>query len=57
MIINEDYVNEILSEAKTADEKQVQKVLDKAREGQGLSHREVALLLQTNDNDKIKQIF
>lgn len=57
MIINEDYVNEILSEAKTADDMQVQKVLDKAREGQGLSHREVALLLQTSDNDKIKQIF
>lgn len=57
IFINHEYIEGLLAEAKNATKEDIQQVLDKARTKIGLSHKDIALLLQTEDKDIIKDIY
>lgn len=54
MFIDHGYIYTLLEESKSAKPNEVIEVIDKAREGQKLSHRDVAILLQCKDNELLK---
>ena len=47
--IREDEINRLLEEAKNTGKAEVAAIIEKARQAQGLTLREVAVLLQTDD--------
>ncbi|MFX0549848.1 [FeFe] hydrogenase H-cluster radical SAM maturase HydG [Hathewaya histolytica] len=57
MFINEEYINNLLENAKGATYEDIERVLEKARKVKGLSHEDIAILLQTEDNEQLKEIF
>ncbi len=57
MFINHEYINSLLDEAKKATEDDVQKVLDKANKREKLSHKDIAILLQIEDENQKKEMF
>ncbi len=57
MFINHAYIEELLLQAKKASKEDIQRVLDKAQTKQGLSHQEIALLLQIEDTDQITRMY
>ena len=57
VFINHEYIEELLDNAKDANDKEVMAILDRAENFEGLSHKEVALLLQTEKPEHIKRIF
>lgn len=57
MIIDHDYINNLLEEAKTATKVSIEEILDKAKKQTGLTHKEIAILLQTTDENQLKDIF
>lgn len=57
MFISEEYINNLLENAKGATKEDIQKVLDKAKEVRGLSHEDIAMLLQIEDEAQIKEMF
>lgn len=57
MFINEDYINGILENAKDATKEEIQEVLKKAKKRNGLSHKEIAILLQTEDQKQLEEIY
>lgn len=57
MFINHDYIENLLETAKTATNEQINQILDKAELHKGLSHQEIAVLLQTEDPKQLERIF
>ncbi len=57
MFINQEYINSLLKEAKHAGKEEIQKVLEKARKGKGLSHRDIAVLLEISDEEQSREMF
>lgn len=57
MFINHSYIGALLEEAKNASREDIQRVLDKAQTKRGLSHKDIALLLQVKDKEQIKEIY
>ena len=57
MFINHDYIEELLQTAKNASDDEVMAILDKAENFEGLTHAQVALLLQTEKPEHIERIF
>jgi 2-iminoacetate synthase len=57
MFINHDYIENLLETAKTATSEQIDQILDKADLHKGLSHEEIAVLLQTEDPKQLQRIF
>ncbi|PRR76591.1 2-iminoacetate synthase [Clostridium thermopalmarium DSM 5974] len=57
MFIDQEYIENLLDEAKSATKEDIQKVLDKAKEKKGLSHRDIAVLLQTEDEEQLKEMY
>ncbi|MBS4534028.1 [Clostridium sp. D2Q-14] len=57
MFINHEYIQNLLVSAKNVTKEDINKILDKAEKQKGLTHREIALLLQTNDSDQLNRIF
>lgn len=57
MFINHDYIENLLETAKTATSEQIDQILDKADLHKGLSHEEIAVLLQTEDSKQLQRIF
>jgi len=55
--INDNHIEEILVQAKNPDPLHVREIIKKACELKGLSPEEVAVLLQTEDNDLIGEIL
>jgi 2-iminoacetate synthase len=56
-IIDQNYIYNLLEETKNASREDVKKVLAKAKKKRGLSHRDIAILLQTRDKEAVSQIF
>lgn len=57
MFINKAYINELLEEAKGASKEEVDLILDKASKSQGLSHKDIAVLLQCDDKDQLNRMY
>ncbi|MCY6355670.1 [FeFe] hydrogenase H-cluster radical SAM maturase HydG [Clostridium sp. ZS2-4] len=57
MFINKEYIEGLLEEAKGASQEEIQKVLDKAEKKKGLSHKDIAILLQIEDEEQLKEMY
>ncbi len=55
--IREDEINRLLEEAKNTGKAEVAAIIEKARQAQGLTLREVAVLLQTDDEELLSEMF
>lgn len=55
--IDKEYIEKVLDDAKGASDEEITQILDKADRFEGLSHHEVAALLQTDDKKHIERIF
>ncbi len=56
-MINHNYIYNLLEEAESATKEDVREILDRAKNKEGLSHRDIAILLQLQDEDDLKEIF
>lgn len=56
-MINHELIYNLLEEAKNATKEDIREILNRAKNKQGLSHRDIAILLQTEDEDDLKEIF
>lgn len=57
MFINHEYIENLLNEAKGATKEDIQGVLNRAKERKGLSHRDIAILLETEDEEQLKEMY
>ena len=57
MFINHEYINNLLEESKKASFQDVERILEKARKQEGLSHEDIAILLQVEDKGQIEELF
>lgn len=57
MFINHEYINETLEQAKNPNMDEIQEILKKARTKQGLTHLEVAKLIQADNPEANEAIF
>jgi 2-iminoacetate synthase len=57
MFIDHNYISDLLTSCEDASKEDIEKVLNKAKERKGLSHRDIAMLLQTEDKDQLKEIY
>lgn len=57
MFIDHDYIEKLLSEAKTVSDSEITAILDKAENFEGLSHKEVATLLVNENPTYLERIF
>ena len=55
--INQKYIEDLLEEAKFADDAGISKSLDKAEQGKALTHGEIAALLKSENPEHIRRIF
>ena len=55
--IREDEIKRLLEEAKNTGKAEVAAIIEKARQAQGLTLREVAVLLQTDDEELLSEMF
>ncbi len=56
-MINHGYIEDLLEASKGASKEDISAILDKAERFEGLSHKEVAMLLATEDDKYIDRIF
>lgn len=49
MFINHDFIYKILEETKNPSNKEIKEVLEKAKKRDGLSYKDIAILLQAED--------
>ena len=57
MFINHDYIYNILDETKNPTNEEIREVLEKAKKREGLSYKEIAILLQANDEKDLEEIY
>ncbi len=57
MFIDHKYIENLLEEAKGASKEDIQQVLNKAKTKKGLSHKDIAILLQTEDEEQLKEMY
>lgn len=57
MFIDHQYIERLLEEAKTASKEDIKKVLDKAKLQRGLEHKDIAILLQTEDQEQLTELY
>lgn len=57
MFINHEYIEGLLEDAKNASKEDVQRVLDKAKMTKGLTHKDIAILLQIEDKEQIEEMY
>lgn len=57
MFINEDYINGLLEQAKGVSKEEIQQVLRRAEKRKGLSHKDIAILLQAKDEEQLKEMY
>lgn len=57
MFINHEYIEGLLEDAKNASKEDVQRVLDKAKKTKGLTHKDIAILLQIQDKEQIEEMY
>lgn len=57
MFINHEYIEELLREAANATKEDIKEKLEKAKLKKGLSHKDIAVLLQINDEEQLSEMF
>ncbi|MGX4599563.1 [FeFe] hydrogenase H-cluster radical SAM maturase HydG [Faecalimicrobium sp. JNUCC 81] len=57
MFINHDYIYSILEETQNPSNEEIKEVLEKAKKRIGLSYKEIAILLQTEDEKDLDEIY
>lgn len=57
MFINHDLINEILKDTKNPSTEEAKVAIDKAKSGERLDYREIAVLLSTSDEEVVKEIY
>ena len=55
--INREYIEDLLEEAKFADDASISLSLDRAQKGEVLGHKEIAALLKSENPEHIKRIY
>ncbi len=55
--IDNDHIKSVLKEAENVTKEDIQAVLDKAKKSRGLSHLDIATLLQIKDESQIKEMY
>lgn len=55
--IDQDYIQTLLQEAKITSQEEIDEILMKAQEAKGLTHQEVAKLLQVEDQATLRKLF
>lgn len=55
--IDQEYIEKLLEESKVTDYKEIDRILDKASNKEGLTHKEVASLLQIKDENQKKRLY
>lgn len=56
-MIDHKYIYSLLEEGKNATKEEIKQVLDKAKKKQGLSHRDIAILLEAENDEDLRDIF
>lgn len=57
MFIDENYIQGLLEEAKSATKEDIRKVLEKAEKREGLDHKDIAVLLQMEDKKQLQEMY
>jgi 2-iminoacetate synthase len=57
MLINHNYISNLLEEAKTSSKEEVSAVLKKAKLKVGLNHKDIAVLLQIEDKEELDELY
>jgi 2-iminoacetate synthase len=57
MFINHKYIEKLLTEAQGAAKEDVEQILNRAKEKKGLSHKDIAVLLQIEDVEQLQKMF
>ena len=57
LFIDEQYINQLLKDAKQTSKEEIERILDKAEQFQGLTHQEVASLLTLEDKEQLNRMF
>ena len=57
MFINHDYIYKILEETKNPTIEEIRDVLEKAKKRNGLSYKDIAILLQAEDEKDLQEIY
>ena len=57
MFINHEYIYKILEETKNPSNEQIKEVLNRAKNREGLDYKDIAILLQVEDEKDLKEIY
>ncbi|MGL5329007.1 MAG: [FeFe] hydrogenase H-cluster radical SAM maturase HydG [Peptostreptococcaceae bacterium] len=57
MFINHEYIYNILEETKNTSNKEIKEVLQRAKKREGLSYKDIAILLQCEDENDLNEIY
>ena len=57
MFINHDLIYKILEETKNPSNEEIKGILEKAKKRDGLSYKDIAILLQTEDKSDLEEIY
>ena len=57
MFINHDFIYKILEETKNLTIEEIREVLEKAKKRKGLSYKDIAILLQAEDEKDLQEIY
>ena len=57
MFINHDFIYKILEETKNPSNEEIKEVLEKAKKRDGLSYKDIAILLQAEDEKDLHEIY
>ena len=57
MFINHDYIYEVLEETKNPTNEQIKEVLNRAKKREGLNYKDIAILLQAEEEEDLKDIY
>lgn len=57
MFIYHEYIEELLKEAQKASKEEIEEILERAKQKKGLQHKDIAKLLQIEDENQLKRMF
>jgi 2-iminoacetate synthase len=57
MFINHEYIEQLLKEAQHTSKEDIGEILNRAKDKKGLSHKDIAALLQIEDEEQLKDMF
>lgn len=57
MLLDEEYVNKLINENTGASKEVIQEILEKATLKRGLSHKDIAILLNIEEDDQMEQLM